>query len=367
MLIKSVSFCDFSSLGVDFFIFPILALFTRIESGKKKKAMNTLAFGVFGYPRMVSKTSSASSPSVPIKYKLRKVMIYRDFPKGCGPSSKVDPKVLQDSEKSLMLCTLHDVEKEPNKPIMLTPSREKEGSRIVEPERVGLPKKKDVEKTFCISYPPRRKISAIRRFPPGCGTNTLPISKEEDGLTTVDSMGVGLPNATDTLGHENTKLSKEDEEESLCKLYPPRKRAIFRSYPLGSGSESSQIISKEDCAIVAIDASGCNSSGNKSSYVQNIQKRVMRSIEEEDCVLSTFKSNLHHSKQKSKESARSNVIDMKDKSLGNGRIGKLQENVSAGLVLPGPRIVVQALMAAPKCPWRSGGKRKRTYNWRQQD
>lgn len=326
---------------------------------------------------MVSKTSSASSPSVPIKYKLRKVMIYRDFPKGCGPSSKVVPKVLQDSDKSLMLSlsTLHDVEKEPNKPIMLTSSHKKEGSRIVEPERVGLPKaiyilkhgtttlsKKDVEKTWSISYPPRRKTSAIRRFPPGCGTNTLPISKEEDGLTTVDSVEVGLPNATDTLGHENTKLSKEDEEESLCKLYPPRKRAKFRSYPLDSGLKSSQIISKEDCAIVAIDASGSNKSGSKSSNVQNVQKRVMRSVEEEDCLLSTFKSNLHHSKQKSKESAHSNVIDMKDKSLGNGKIGKLQENVSARLVLPGPRIVVQALMAAPKCPWRNGGKRKRTFN-----
>lgn len=329
---------------------------------------------------MVSKTTSASSPSVPIKYKRRKVKIYRDFPKGCGPSSKVVPKVLQDSDKSLMLSTLHDVEKEPNKPIKLTSSHEKEGSRIVEPERVGLPKaiyilkhgtttlsKKDVEKTSRISYPPRRKISAIRRFPPGCGTNNLPISKEEGGLTTVDSVGVGLPNATDTLGHENTKLSKEDEEESLCKLYPPRKRAKFRSYRLDSGLKSSQIISKEDSAIVAIDASGSNNSGNKSSYVQNVQKRVMRSVEEDDCVLSTLKSNLHHSKQKSKESAHSNVIDMKDKSLGNGRIGKLQENVSAGLILPGPRIVVQALMAAPKCPWRNGGKRKRTFNSRQQE
>ena len=65
--------------------------------------------------------------------------------------------------------------------------------------------------------------------------------------------------------------------------------------------KSSQIISKEDSAIVAIDASGSNNSGNKSSYVQNVQKRVMRSVEEDDCVLSTLKSNLHHSKQKSKE------------------------------------------------------------------
>ena len=311
---------------------------------------------------MVSNTNSPS-PNVPIKYKRRSIRAKRDFPEGCGPSKTV-PKVLQDSDDSDMLATFtpHDVkvEEEPNKSIVLT---------TVEFVGIGLPPKDndtldhettkllDLAKTLCNSYPSQRKTSAIRSFPPGCGTSAIPDSMEEEGLTTFDFVGIGLPNAIDTLDHENTKLSKKDVED--CKFYPPRERAIFQSIQLCSGTKAPQINSKDDC-VIAIDASKSNNSRNKSATALNVQKEVERSNGKEDRVVSTFKSNPYQSELKSQESECSNMIGVKDKSLENGRVGKLQENVSAGLELAGHRITVQALMAVPKCPWTNKVRRKRT-------
>uniref|UniRef100_A0A2N9EQC0 Uncharacterized protein n=1 Tax=Fagus sylvatica TaxID=28930 RepID=A0A2N9EQC0_FAGSY len=316
------------------------------EEPNKSIVLTTVEFGGIGLPPKdndtldhettklldLAKTLCKSYPS------RRKTSAIRSFPPGCGTSAIPD-------------------------------SMEEEGLTTFDFVGIGLPPKDndtldhettnllDLAKTLCKSYPSQRKTSAIRSFPPGCGTSAIPDSIEEEGLTTFDFVGIGLPNAIDTLDHENTKLSKKDVED--CKFYPPRERAIFQSIQSCSGTKAPQINSKDNC-VIAIDASESNNSSNKSATALNVQKEVERSNGKEDRVVSTFKSNPYQSELKSQESECSNMIGVKDKSLENGRVGKLQENVSAGLELAGHRITVQALMAAPKCPWTNKVRRKRT-------
>lgn len=248
--------------------------------------------------RLPSENGERASPNVPIKYRRPNVFVFRDFPVGCGPRGGFVPEVLEDSVQSEI--SLH----------------EKEGLTTVEAGGIRLPKAFD------------------------------------------NSELVNLSNTTE---HKTTELPKKAVVvESLLKFNPPRRRtSAIRCFPPGCGISASQV-SKEDC-LKAIDAFRANSFGHICRCAEHTMfKEVASSDANEDGVTGTSKSNLYQSSQtvpKNYNQDSECLDDEMDKEpmiFKKNSMNQLQVEVPVGSELPVQRVVVQALMAAPNCPWKQG-------------
>ncbi|XP_022155516.1 histone-lysine N-methyltransferase, H3 lysine-9 specific SUVH6-like [Momordica charantia] len=159
---------------------------------------------------------------------------------------------------------------------------------------------KDVKKTVVRRYPPRRKVSAIRDFPPFCGQNAPPLSKEV---------------CSSMLTSQNIYAVDRDNFGLHCK-----------SSNLGKDAEYVvDNVHKVEHNIELISESRLNEA--KEGLEEKLGKEIV----------------VYTGDTTTKEK----ISDMPSRQ-------KILEIEPFEQALASERVVVQGLMAAPNCPWRQG-------------
>ncbi|XP_021666323.2 uncharacterized protein LOC110654602 [Hevea brasiliensis] len=254
-----------------------------------------------------------ASSDVLIKHRSRTILAVRDFPIGCGPSKRFCSEVLKNSVHFDVPGTTDD-SKSKEKLIESFDERQELGlvtevellhkflqdsldnARLVNPLQISVSEATKLPNKAV----PRRRISAIRSFPQGCGRMTQQVDKE------VAPESVALE--TNGLGH-----------------YTPEVGILLRKKGEATRKDGHQ--------------KNLASSG-KINMFQSYSK-----------CLEIYQGKLH-------ENDMDKCLD--GKLSGHSSIHPSQEIASTHLEVPGNRVIVQALMAAPSCPCRNGKWRSRS-------
>ncbi|KAJ4712646.1 Histone-lysine N-methyltransferase, H3 lysine-9 specific protein [Melia azedarach] len=341
----------------------------------------------------------------PTKYKWRRVSAVRDFPPGCGrlasrinlmpneeavvctvlpeaetqvlSSNHVDrlDLVSADSKGSLFSdnesanaskCNISDVSKNFNGADIGVPKEEtvlQSGLSACSPPDWpnAIPDGNNLDKTLTRNYPPRRRVSAIRDFPPFCGTNALRLSS-------------------------HPSLESLDQEESGAKDIPLKETGETDVKQMGENGCDREIYESEfgDDARITGGKVVAEFEGHATSEMENhdefgtSSKNVMK-VDQEDMRGKSVVS-LHETKQHRFDSTMGVVI-----KSSNIDVGVLEENPVRDIVVYGEEkqldrnysylsernhqfqekdpeglqpalnlVVVQGLMASSNCPWREG-------------
>ncbi|XP_038687012.1 histone-lysine N-methyltransferase, H3 lysine-9 specific SUVH6-like [Tripterygium wilfordii] len=131
-------------------------------------------------------------------------------------------------------------------------------------DSAAYPNGNDLEKTLARSYPPRRRVSAVRDFPPNCGRN-VPFLNEEKHLEVLDSserkcLGQEKFNSEDEplkgTMQTNVKgmgvdVGREDDQTSKLEGYKPK--SVRDEVKVESEGRPSKRIGKQDKIITALE------------------------------------------------------------------------------------------------------------------
>lgn len=150
----------------------------------------------------------------------------RDFPMGCGLSEGFAAEELENSVQIRMPGTGYD--SEPEEWSMVPFDEEEELELVVKVELdnaglVDLSKISDHKTTALANqavkiegkvYPPKRKFSAIRCFPPGCGTKNARVNTKvvpESSALKTDGLDHKIPSLQNTLSKKSGEATRTDK------------------------------------------------------------------------------------------------------------------------------------------------------------
>ncbi|XP_043716488.1 uncharacterized protein LOC122664641 [Telopea speciosissima] len=299
-----------------------------------------------------------------------------------------------------------------------------EVSKVSDQPQLYIPIVGGTEKTHRLVKIPRRRALVVRHFPPGCGRNAPPMSREEY-LKVVDSLkGASADKGTPTGGHmpseksvqdyagpipERVKdedafsvklkrnVTKEIETTVQSKSEDDFSQKIAEQVPIRIASETRNDAKQPKEKIKEGDAPTGKFKGNRAvgigdkvrvkseevfgkEMTEQVQVRtsgikLKQEVLKETSIRSPrenilFRSNTNSQSVStittdgfSKGKLGKDVNSSKDKSSKRQFLGETQDEVDAvsksrGKMIvslqPCEAVVVQALMAAPNCPWRQG-------------
>ncbi|GMN31053.1 hypothetical protein TIFTF001_003079 [Ficus carica] len=138
------------------------------------------------------------------KYKRRKVSVVRDFPAGCGRfAQQVSLRTTEDAGTA-STNTLED--------------QSFKDASIDGVENGTSDMLSDLQQLSCQKYPPRRRVSAVREFPPFCGRNAPPPVKEESSevLSSLKNTSSGQEKPErDMFEGTSTEAVKDDAKQTV--------------------------------------------------------------------------------------------------------------------------------------------------------
>ena len=254
-----------------------------------------------------------------------------------------------------------------------------------------------LEKTVTKKYPPRRKISAIRDFPPFCGRNAPRLSEEECLKAPAPSKGAPAPSkgapapskgapapskgtpAPSEGAPAPSKGKTVGQEESGVKEKPLTEPVSIDGKQMGEDVQDRDVLKEKLRANVSKNSRDKVQDEFKGSANKELKKQVTLvissevkmefEVKREQSIGSPRENNLPRPDQKSQIVEKANevlegkvgkeiVIYSKDENIKrkvtslSGRVNK----VPAGDELSQERVTVLCLMAAQNCPWRRQGK-----------
>lgn len=255
-----------------------------------------------------------ASSDVLIKHRKRIIGATRDFPIGCGPSKRFCTEALKNSVHFEMPGILDDLKSKEN--VTVSFDKREDLGLVAEVEllhkvlqdsldTVGLVNPLEISVSEATKLPtkfaPWRRISAIRCFPQGCGRKTQQVDKEvAPECVSLETKGLGPHTPDVDILRKKEETIGKDKHQK--NVANPSKTNVFQSY--------------SEC----------------------------------------FETN------KGKPHDMDNCLD--GKLSGRSNSHPSQEKASGHMEVPGHRVVVLALMAAPNCPRRNRkrGSRLRPTN-----
>ncbi|XP_048230238.1 histone-lysine N-methyltransferase, H3 lysine-9 specific SUVH5-like isoform X2 [Ricinus communis] len=256
-------------------------------------------------------TDSHGSPP---KYKRRRVSAIRDFPVGCGPSRIIAPMKMPSPGAPDTLSTPGDV----------VPKISCNGD-IATPVENMVPR----------NYPPRRRVSAVRDFPPFCGRNAARIQENANVLASTEN--------------KNLILEKSRNEEELMRCM--ENTAVK---PMGDnvqkGDADKHHLERHVSSFSEVQA---ESAGPSTKYTRNQDEFGASSGNE----LKVIQEGFLEQSSKSPEESIQHQYNLKSEVVlesGKGTIEGLENNDSLEIAFD--RILVLGLMAPGNGPWSLGFK-----------
>lgn len=344
------------------------------------------------------------------KHKRQKISAVRDFPPGCGPSASrinwipneeaIVGVVRPDAENVVVSSNHMDmldlVSADPNGTLLLdtenvntSGGKMYDGSKNLNMMHIGVsdeemvlqsgskalsspnsrnavPHLSNLERILNRNYPPRRRVSAIRDFPPFCGQNASVLGKEEC-MEAHPSFRSSPQEESDSEGKPLKETVKTDENQIRVNGYDGD--ACMNEF----GGDVSKITSGK--VLADLEEHATTETKNRDGFGTS-SKNMMTVAQEDTGEMSVVRP--HATKRyrfdgktgaliKSSERdvgvleenpVRDIVVYGEHKQLDGTRSdfsvsdNQFQEEDSEGLQLALNRVIVQGLMASLNCPWR---------------
>ncbi|GAY62168.1 hypothetical protein CUMW_215660 [Citrus unshiu] len=344
------------------------------------------------------------------KHKRQKISAVRDFPPGCGPSaSRINwiPNeeaivgVLRPDAENVVVSSNHVdmldlVGADPNGTLLLdtenvntSGGKMYDGSKNLNMMHIGVsdeemvlqsgskalsspnsrnavPHLSNLERILTRNYPPRRRVSAIRDFPPFCGQNASVLGKEEC-MEAHPSFRSSPQEESDSEGKPLKETVKTDENQirvngydgdacmnefggDVSKITSGKVLADFEEHAtmetknrdgFGTSSKNMMTVAQENTGEMSVVCPHATKryrfDGKTGALIKSSQRDV--GVLEENPV----RDIVVYGEHKQLDGTRS------DFSVSNNQF---QEKDSEGLQLALNRVIVQGLMASLNCPWR---------------
>ncbi|KAK9095099.1 hypothetical protein Scep_026568 [Stephania cephalantha] len=215
----------------------------------------------------------------------------------------------------------------------------------------------DPDRRLQKKYPPRKRISAHRDFPQGCGRDAPPINHEE--CPKFDSPSAERKSGNETFSKEMELATKIDSKEMKA-LPLSRSKDAFNIN--SEGDVSSQVkLDKELKKDMARDSHVRETSegvfGQKDT--EALCSLSYENLAQSDLVSPSFIKKVDKVVRTSAEKKKlSKATDLKRKcskmSKDSNSLNQFQKEDPTDFETFNDRVIVQALMAAPNCPLRQG-------------
>ncbi|KAK9144655.1 hypothetical protein Sjap_004558 [Stephania japonica] len=249
-------------------------------------------------------------------------------------------------DSALDLSQLQDKEDVPSGSVSL---RQDSGPLLEDPDR-RLQKK----------YPPRKRISALRDFPQGCGRDTPPINHEE--YPKFDTTSAERNSGNVRFSTEVERATKIDSKEMRA-LPLSRSKDAFNINSEGEvANESSQLdLDKALKKYMTRDSHVRETSEGifRQKDTEAIRRSSYEYLCQSDPVSPSFSKKVDKVVRTSVEKKKlGKETDLKRKfskmSEDSNSLNQFQKEDPTDFETFNDRVLVQALMAAPNCPWRQG-------------
>ncbi|XP_038903505.1 histone-lysine N-methyltransferase, H3 lysine-9 specific SUVH6-like [Benincasa hispida] len=206
---------------------------------------------------------------------------------------------------------------------------------------------KDVKKVVVRKYPPRRKVSAIRDFPPFCGQNAHPLSKEEGSLVIVSQNNFehhyklsNLDKDVECVG-DNAHKEKHNIElvEDVTKLTVDKICTDLMVEPIKATKMDDKCGSENKCTLEK-----CTKTSHSDQFKFD----------------NKCKSTLDEVKQTMEENLVKEIVVYTGEAPSKENISDRPSHQKQLKLVPyeqtfvGERPIVLGLMASSICPWRQG-------------
>lgn len=214
---------------------------------------------------------------------------------------------------------------------------------------------KGMKEVMVRKYPPRRKVSAVRDFPPFCGQNAPPLSKEESSLVIVSQNNFGHHDKL--LNLDNDKLLNLDKDvEFVADNAHKEKRNIELA------KDVTKLTMDKICTdlmvepIKATEMDDKCGSGNKCT----LEKHTKTSCSDQSNFDNKCKSTLNEVKEGMEEKLEEEIVVYIGEAPPKEKISDMPSHqkqlklVPCEQTLAFERPIVLGLMASSKCPWRQG-------------
>ncbi|OVA11306.1 SET domain [Macleaya cordata] len=238
-------------------------------------------------------------------------------------------------------------------------------SDVPEEPEILLPNVGSIRK----QYPPRRRISATRDFPPGCGRNAPRLSQKERLKINAPTQNQSVKN--ESFGGENRQVEQMVKTDAIeirenvqngDALRSKLKRSVMKDFVDNVRVKSDRDVMKAKTEQFQVRAVSESKLEKEDKEENTTRSPATRNLPQSEKSLSVSKrvdrENAGSGRKLGKESLQINRDNsFKRKIPGNSEDASRAQNqshgeVSIGLGPSNERMIVQALMAAPNCPWR---------------
>lgn len=213
---------------------------------------------------------------------------------------------------------------------------------------------KNATQVMVKKYPCRRKVSAIRDFPPFCGSNAPPLSKDENPLVIASQNN----RVTDKENFEHHYVSSNLDTEVECVADNDQKVELN----IELAEDVTRFARDKICTDLMVEPTKATKMHDKCGWGNKCtsKKYTKTSRNNQSMFDNKFESTLNEVKEGLEENLGKEIVVYTGETSSEGNISNVPSRQKSLKVEPfeetlaSDRLVVLGLMASSNCPWRQG-------------